>query len=116
MFDSGLHFQLLFSNALRNDLQHPNEYIRGATLRFLCKIREAEVLEPLIASVRACLVIPQTEESRYGVPCILKRSINRNIDIHMCAKTLYLLSDLSIVTLTFYFLTHLKLFKPSWLE
>lgn len=45
-----------YSNALRNDLQHPNEYIRGATLRFLCKIREAEVLEPLIASIRACLV------------------------------------------------------------
>ncbi|KAI9312816.1 adaptin N terminal region-domain-containing protein [Dichotomocladium elegans] len=46
---------ILVCNALRNDLQHPNEYIRGATLRFLCKIREAEVLEPLIASVRACL-------------------------------------------------------------
>ncbi|ORY92240.1 adaptin N terminal region-domain-containing protein [Syncephalastrum racemosum] len=46
---------ILVCNALRNDLQHPNEYIRGATLRFLCKIREAEVLEPLIESVRACL-------------------------------------------------------------
>ncbi|KAJ8662652.1 hypothetical protein O0I10_001616 [Lichtheimia ornata] len=46
---------ILVCNALRNDLQHPNEYIRGATLRFLCKIREAEVLEPLIASIRACL-------------------------------------------------------------
>lgn len=46
---------ILACNALRNDLQHPNEYIRGATLRLLCKLKEAEILEPLIASVRACL-------------------------------------------------------------
>ncbi|CAG8824539.1 6422_t:CDS:2, partial [Racocetra persica] len=45
----------LFSNALRNDLQHPNEYIRGATLRFLCKLREPELLEPLLPSCRSCL-------------------------------------------------------------
>ncbi|KAJ3056955.1 coatomer subunit beta [Rhizophlyctis rosea] len=46
---------VLVCNALRNDLLHPNEYIRGATLRFLCKLREAEILEPLIPSVRQCL-------------------------------------------------------------
>lgn len=44
------------SNAWRNDLQHPNEYVRGATLRFLCSLREPELLEPLVPSVRACLV------------------------------------------------------------
>jgi coatomer subunit beta len=37
------------------DLQHPNEYIRGNTLRFLCKMREAELIEPLLAPARACL-------------------------------------------------------------
>lgn len=46
---------ILVCNALMNDLQHPNEYIRGSTLRFLCKIKEAELLEPLVPSVRACL-------------------------------------------------------------
>ncbi|GAB5593932.1 coatomer subunit beta [Umbelopsis nana] len=46
---------ILACNAIRSDLQHPNEYIRGATLRFLCKIREPEVLEPLLPSCRACL-------------------------------------------------------------
>ncbi|KAI8982127.1 adaptin N terminal region-domain-containing protein [Mycotypha africana] len=46
---------ILVCNALMHDLQHPNEYIRGSTLRFLCKIKEAEVLEPLVPSVRACL-------------------------------------------------------------
>jgi len=46
---------LVDSNALMQDLNHPNEYIRGATLRFLCKLKEPELLEPLIESVRQCL-------------------------------------------------------------
>ena len=48
------------SNAIRNDLQHPNEYVCGMTLRFLCKLREPELLEPLLPPCRACLVcLPQ---------------------------------------------------------
>ena len=40
---------LLYSNI-------PNEYIRGATLRFLQKIsRDVELLEPLIPTCRSCL-------------------------------------------------------------
>ncbi|KAG2183398.1 hypothetical protein INT43_006404 [Umbelopsis isabellina] len=46
---------ILVCDTIRRDLQHPNEYIRGATLRFLCKMREPEVLEPLLPSCRACL-------------------------------------------------------------
>ncbi|GKT83970.1 coatomer beta subunit [Colletotrichum tofieldiae] len=34
---------------------HPNEYIRGNTLRFLCKLREPELIEPLLSSARQCL-------------------------------------------------------------
>lgn len=30
---------ILVSNALRTDLLHANEYIRGCTLRLLCKMR-----------------------------------------------------------------------------
>ncbi|KAG0002775.1 coatomer subunit beta, partial [Modicella reniformis] len=41
---------ILVCNALMGDLQHPNEYIRGSTLRFLCKLRESELLEPLLPS------------------------------------------------------------------
>lgn len=40
---------------LVQDLQHPNEFIRGSTLRFLCKLKEAELLEPLMPAIRACL-------------------------------------------------------------
>lgn len=43
------------SNNLRNDLQHPNEYIRGSTLRFLCKLNESELLEPLIPTIKTNL-------------------------------------------------------------
>lgn len=43
------------SNGIRNDLQHPNEYIRGNTLRFLCKLREAELIEPCLSSARSSL-------------------------------------------------------------
>jgi coatomer subunit beta len=46
---------LLYSNGIRMDLQHANEYIRGNTLRFLCKLREAELIEPLLAPARQCL-------------------------------------------------------------
>ena len=45
----------MFSNGIRNDLQHANEYIRGNTLRFLCKLREPELIEPLLSSARSCL-------------------------------------------------------------
>ncbi|GIL87816.1 hypothetical protein Vretimale_13121 [Volvox reticuliferus] len=42
---------ILICQNLRNNLQHPNEYIRGVTLRFLCRIKEEEILEPLIPSI-----------------------------------------------------------------
>ncbi|RWQ95704.1 putative coatomer subunit beta [Paecilomyces variotii] len=46
---------ILVCNGIRNDLQHPNEYVRGNTLRFLCKLREPELIEPLLSSARSCL-------------------------------------------------------------
>lgn len=30
---------------------HPNEYIRGCVLRFLCKIKEQDLIEPLIGPI-----------------------------------------------------------------
>jgi len=46
---------ILVCNAIRNDLIHPNEYVRGSTLRFLSKLKEPEILEPLLPSVRTNL-------------------------------------------------------------
>ncbi|KAF6039763.1 COPB1 [Bugula neritina] len=50
-----MHEYILVCDAYRKDLQHPNEYIRGCTLRFLCKLKEPELLEPLMPTIRACL-------------------------------------------------------------
>ncbi|KAG8229001.1 hypothetical protein J437_LFUL009164 [Ladona fulva] len=46
---------ILVCDAYRKDLQHPNEFIRGSTLRFLCKLKEPELLEPLMPAIRTCL-------------------------------------------------------------
>ncbi|OQR79581.1 coatomer subunit beta-like [Tropilaelaps mercedesae] len=50
-----LQEMILVCDAYRKDLQHPNEFIRGSTLRFLCKLQEPELLEPLIPAMTACL-------------------------------------------------------------
>ncbi|KAK9726802.1 hypothetical protein RND81_05G238100 [Saponaria officinalis] len=42
---------ILICQNLLNNLQHSNEYIRGVTLRFLCRLNESEIIEPLIPSV-----------------------------------------------------------------
>mmetsp|Transcript_36927 Transcript_36927/g.110616 ORF Transcript_36927/g.110616 Transcript_36927/m.110616 type:complete len:977 (-) Transcript_36927:120-3050(-) len=46
---------ILVCNALMNDLNHPNEYVRGSMLRFLCKVKDEEILSPLIPSIKSCL-------------------------------------------------------------
>ncbi|KAL2652816.1 hypothetical protein R1flu_020944 [Riccia fluitans] len=46
---------ILICQNLRNNLQHPNEYIRGVTLRFLSRLNEPELIEPLIPSILANL-------------------------------------------------------------
>jgi len=46
---------ILICQNLRNNLQHPNEYVRGCTLKFLARMTELEILEPLVPSVMANL-------------------------------------------------------------
>lgn len=50
-----LQEMILVCDAYRKDLQHPNEFLRGSTLRFLCKLKEPELLEPLMPAIRNCL-------------------------------------------------------------
>jgi len=54
-FGKVLPEMILICQNLRNNLQHPNEYVRGSTLRFLCRLSETELLEPLVPSVMANL-------------------------------------------------------------
>eukprot|EP01027_Heterolobosea_sp_BB2_P027070 GEZU01042272.1.p1 GENE.GEZU01042272.1~~GEZU01042272.1.p1 ORF type:complete len:585 (-),score=139.12 GEZU01042272.1:23-1777(-) len=46
---------ILVPNYLMQNLTHPNEYIRGCTLRLMCKIKEPELLQPLVSQIVANL-------------------------------------------------------------
>lgn len=50
-----LNEMILVCNALRNDLLHANEYVRGSCLRLMCKIKEKEIVEPLVQPLIQCL-------------------------------------------------------------
>lgn len=67
---------ILVCDAYRKDLQHPNEYIRGSTLRFLCKLKEPELIEPLMSSIRSCLEHRHSYVRRNAVLAIFKIYIN----------------------------------------
>ncbi|XP_050393198.1 coatomer subunit beta [Patella vulgata] len=69
---------ILVCDAYRKDLQHPNEFIRGSTLRFLCKIKEPELLEPLMPAIRQCLEHRHSYVRRNAVLAIY--TIYRNHD------------------------------------
>eukprot|EP00727_Mastigamoeba_balamuthi_P010338 m51a1_g5927 Coatomer subunit beta (954) ;mRNA; r:72495-75856 len=42
---------ILACNSLMRDLNHPSEYVCGSTLRLLCRLKEPEILDPLVGSV-----------------------------------------------------------------
>lgn len=66
------------------DLQHPNEFIRGSTLRFLCKLKESELLEPLMPAIRACLEHRHSYVRRNAVLAIY--TIYRCVDGSLCTS------------------------------
>ncbi|KAH7727282.1 coatomer subunit beta-2 [Aphelenchoides avenae] len=73
-----LHEMILVCDAYRKDLQHPNEFIRGSTLRFLCKLKEPELLEPLMPAIRKCLEHRHSYVRRNAVLAIF--TIYRNFE------------------------------------
>jgi coatomer subunit beta len=64
------YFILLHSNAILNDLKHPNEWVRGCTLRFLCKLNEPEILEPLVPAIKGNLEDRTPFVRRNAVLCV----------------------------------------------
>lgn len=66
-----LHELILVCDAYRKDLMHPNEFIRGCTLRFLCKLKEVELIEPLMPAIVDCLSHRHQYVRRNAVLCIL---------------------------------------------
>ncbi|XP_046826213.1 coatomer subunit beta [Vespa crabro] len=73
-----LQEMILVCDAYRKDLQHPNEFVRGSTLRFLCKLKEPELLEPLMPSITACLEHRHSYVRRNAVLAIF--TIYRNFE------------------------------------
>ncbi|EDQ86533.1 uncharacterized protein MONBRDRAFT_38413 [Monosiga brevicollis MX1] len=73
-----LHEMILVCDAYRKDLMHPNEYVRGSTLRFLCKLKEPELLEPLMPTIQECLTNRHAYVRRNAVLAIY--TIYKNYD------------------------------------
>ncbi len=61
---------VLVCNAIRNDLIHANEYIRGRTLRLLCRMRYFKIIEPLIESILKNLSHRHAYVRRNAVTCV----------------------------------------------
>jgi len=72
---------LLVCNALRNDLLHPNEYIRGRTLRLLSKLMFKGILEPLIPTVLENLKHKNSYVRRNAVSCLYIIYLNFQSDV-----------------------------------
>lgn len=61
---------ILVCNAIRNDLVSPNEFVRGSTLRFLCRLSEPELIEPLVPAIKDNLEHRVAYVRRNAVLCI----------------------------------------------
>ncbi|XP_060079498.1 coatomer subunit beta-like [Ylistrum balloti] len=105
-----LHEMILVCDAYRKDLQHPNEFIRGSTLRFLCKLKEPELVEPLMPAIRQCLEHRHSYVRRNAVLAIY--TIFRNFDFlipdapELIAKFLETEQDMSCKRNAFMMLIH----------
>eukprot|EP01071_Lankesteria_metandrocarpae_P006243 Lankesteria_metandrocarpae@DN4291_c0_g1_i1.p1 len=61
---------ILVCNGLLQDLVHSNEYVRGSTLRLLCKIRYLKIIEPLTGAIMANLTHRNSYVRRNAVMCV----------------------------------------------
>ena len=61
---------LLCAEPLRKDLTHPNEFIRGRTLRLIARIPHLDLVEPLIPSIMTCLEHRYHYVRRNAVTCL----------------------------------------------
>jgi len=66
-----LHEMILVCQAMKNNLNHPNEYIRGNTLRFLTKLKEPEILDSLVPAITANLTHRHSYVRKYAVLAVM---------------------------------------------
>ncbi len=102
---------ILVCNSLRNDLLHPNEFIRGKTLRLVSRIMYKEVLEPITSAIIDNLSHKHTYVRRNAILALYQIYLNfgddliSDIDEHM-EKLLNNESDLSTRRNAFLLLFH----------
>lgn len=58
---------ILACNYIMRDIEHPNEYVRGSTLRFLSKVKDQQMLESLTPAVLKNLTDRHAYVRRYAV-------------------------------------------------
>ncbi|KAK3021370.1 hypothetical protein RJ639_047212 [Escallonia herrerae] len=123
---------ILICQNLRNNLQHPNEYIRGVTLRFLCRLSEVEIIEPLIPSVLANLEhrhpfirrnailavmsiykLPQGEQLLADAPEMIEKALSTEQDQSAKRNAFLMLFTCSQERAINYLLTHVDR-VPDW--
>lgn len=68
-------------NALRKDLDSPNEYIRGRTLRLVSKISVQQIVEDLIDAVISNLKHRNSYVRRNAIMCIYAVYNNFGLDV-----------------------------------
>ncbi|KAI3848003.1 hypothetical protein MKX03_001115 [Papaver bracteatum] len=125
---------ILICQNLRNNLQHPNEYIRGVTLRFLCRLNETEIIEPLIPSIlvnlehrhpfirrNAILAVmsvyklPQGEQLLVDAPEIIEKALSSEQDPSVKRNAFLMLFTCAQERAIDYLLTHVESI-PEWGE
>jgi coatomer subunit beta len=123
---------ILICQNLRNNLQHPNEYIRGVTLRFLSRLSESELIEPLIPSVLANLEhrhpyirrnailammaiykLPQGEQLLVDAPEMIEKALATEQDLSAKRNAFLMLFNCSQERAIGYLLRNLEA-VPNW--
>ena len=61
---------ILVCNSLRNDLLHPNEFLRGKTLRLVSKIMHKGILEPLAPTILENVSHKHSYVRRNAIACL----------------------------------------------
>ncbi|AES92633.1 putative coatomer beta subunit (COPB1) protein [Medicago truncatula] len=79
---------ILFCEGLRRNIQSPNEFMRGVTLRFLSRINEYKILEHhhpfvrrnAILAVMSVYKLPQGEQLLINAPEIVEKFLEAEQD------------------------------------
>lgn len=72
---------ILVCNSLRNDLLHPNEFIRGKTLKLVSRIMYKGVLEPLTEAITENLEHKHTYVRRNAIVALYNIFLNFQDDL-----------------------------------